>query len=130
MKYSEYNNQVEKIIKAIKENKGFNFDKNGDSVSFDSGYWVGGYYKCLKLTNETLGKGVNELWYYLVDNYDYENSKGYIGVWKKDSFIYLDISKCIKDLEKAKEIGFYHNQIAIYDIKNDLEIILDNDLEM
>jgi hypothetical protein len=130
MKYTEYNNQVEKIIKAIKENKGFNFDKNGDAISFDSGYWVGGYYKCLKLTNDTLGKGVNELWYYLVDNYDYENSKGYIGVWKKDGFIYLDISKCISDLEKAKEIGFYHNQIAIYDNKNNLEIILDNGLEM
>ena len=130
MKYTEYNNQVEKIIKAIEKNKGFNFDKNGDAVSFDSGYWVGGYYKCLKLTSDTLGKGVNELWYYLVDNYDYENSKGYIGVWKKDGFIYLDISKNISDLEKAKEIGFYHNQVAIYDIKNDLEIILDNGLEM
>jgi hypothetical protein len=71
---------------------------------------------------------VSELWNYLTDSYYLDNA--YIGVWKKDGFIYLDISKCISDLEKAKEIGFYHNQIAIYDNKNNLEIILDNGLEM
>jgi hypothetical protein len=120
--------EIEKIVKAIKNNKGFNFDRFGKVVEFNKGYMVGGYYKCLRLTEKTLEKGVSELWNYLTDSYYLDNS--YIGVWKKDGFIYLDISKCISDLEKAKEIGFYHNQIAIYDNKNNLEIILDNGLEV
>jgi hypothetical protein len=117
--------EIEKIVKAIKNNKGFNFDRFGNVVEFDSGYMVGGFYKCLRLTENTLEKGVIEMLGYLHDKY-----VGVLGVWKKGGFIYLDISKNITDLEQAKEIGFYQNQVAIYDIKNDKEIILDNDLEI
>jgi hypothetical protein len=114
--------EIEKIVKAIKNNKGFNFDRLGNAVGFKGGYMVGGFYKCLRLTEETLEKGVSELWNYLVDSYYLDGA--FIGVWKKDGFIYLDISKNISDLEKAKEIGFYHNQKAIYDIKNNVDIEL------
>jgi hypothetical protein len=112
------------VLNAIKKKFGFNFDINGNKVEFNSGYMVGGYHKCLKFEkSNTLGLsvGITKMLFILRKDFDNEHVLGW---WENNGCIYLDISKCIKDFEKAKEIGFNHNQVAIYDIKNAIDIKL------
>lgn len=48
-----------------------------------------------------------------------ENS---LGIWKNGNQYYLDVTLTIPDVEQAKELGRKHNQIAIFDLKNFVEI--------
>lgn len=46
----------------------------------------------------------------------------YIGTWLNDDKIYIDLSININNIEDAIRIGKENNQLAIYDIVNDMVI--------
>jgi hypothetical protein len=113
-----------KVIKAIQNKEAFNFDKQGKALSFNQGYMVGGFHKCLKVKQDNLKelkKAINEMLEILDQCF---NSDYVLGWWDHEGFIYLDISKNVLKLDLAKKIGIYQNQKAIFDIKEGKEIFL------
>ena len=48
----------------------------------------------------------------------------YLGGWIHENKLYIDISVNIQDKREAIEFGIKNNQIAIYDLNDDCEIVL------
>jgi hypothetical protein len=122
------NKATDLIFNAIKDKSGFNFDRNGSVVVFKKGFMVGGYHKCLKYITsdqDKLKQGIKEMLGILETNF---NNDYVLGWWESNGCIYLDISKNLKDLYESLKVAFNQNQRAIYDIKNDKEILLKNNL--
>lgn len=116
------------IAQAIIDEAGFNFDTEGNVVNFTEGYMVGGFHKCLKIPRnykkvEEVIDAVEEMLKILKD-FRTISKKFVLGAWVKDGFIYLDISKNIKDRMTALHTGTRQSQKAIYDIKNNFDIEL------
>jgi hypothetical protein len=115
---------TKKVMNAIKEKKGFNFSRYGKIVNYKNGFMVGGFYECLKTKKDNeldLELSIKKM----LKNLDKYFNKDYVlGWWEYKGYIYLDISRNILDLKKAKEIGLKQFQKAIFDIINGKEIFL------
>ena len=80
--------------------------------------------------NETVVKEINET--ILKEYHDTVkslNNKNYtLGTWlnKKNGLFYLDTVELVDDLETAKKLGKERNEIAIYDLKKNVEIELND----
>jgi hypothetical protein len=119
------------VAQAILDEAGFNFDTEGNVVNFTEGYMVGGFHKCLKISRnyvkvEEVIDAVEEM-LTLLESFRKHSSfpKNFVlGAWVKDGFIYLDISKNIRDKMTALHTGTRQSQKAIYDIKNNVDIEL------
>ena len=61
-----------------------------------------------------------------IKQYHTGSNKNYLGIWSDSQTgkVYFDISIWIETLELAKQIGTNRNEIAIWDLKNNNEIIL------
>lgn len=80
--------------------------------------------------NETIVKELNET--VLKEYHDtikaLNNDSYTLGTWfnKKNELFYLDTVELVNDLEKAKKLGKERNEIAIYDLKENVEIELND----
>ena len=43
------------------------------------------------------------------------NKDNFLGTWIANDYVYLDVSKCYKDIDTAIRIGMLSDQLAIYD---------------
>ena len=91
-------NDLVNLLSALKDNDGATL-KNGECVSYPSGYQVADYGKETKSVEEA-AKFVEEM-------------NGDAGLWYSDGVFYVDHSIKIDDLETAIEYGKKHNQQSI-----------------
>ena len=49
----------------------------------------------------------------------------FVGCWVNDDLVYIDLSVHVYDLQQAIALGRINNQIAIYDIVNNCDILVD-----
>jgi hypothetical protein len=82
----------------------------------------------IKVTkNPSLEFGLNGLISGVINYKTYHNNKPYfdsIGMWFNNGFYYIDANLHFYDLGVAKEAAKLHNQVAIWDIKNNKEITI------
>lgn len=52
----------------------------------------------------------------------------YLGFWIYEGKLYIDISILINDFKQAQKVGIDNNQLAIYDLKNDVSIQIMEDI--
>lgn len=52
------------------------------------------------------------------------NKDNFLGTWVDNGYVYLDVSKCYKDIDTAIRIGMLSDQLAIYDNANQTVINL------
>ena len=119
---------LEQVIESITKNGGATFNPNftdneGNFKSVNDGYMVS--LPNMESKNQDLKKGLQNL----MGNYSLElieNRNLYFGVWlnKLDGFYYFDISENFNSLKFAITTGMKANQIAIYDVAKDKEIVL------
>lgn len=80
--------------------------------------------------NETIVKDLNET--VLKEYHDtvkkLNNDNYTLGTWfnKKNELFYLDTVELVNDLETAKKLGRERNELAIYDLKENIEIELND----
>ena len=109
-------------MQNILENKGATLTKTLRKSSLKTGYMVSlkDYEVIIKASQAT------KLFYEIgranaiAENID----NSYVGIWIEKELAYIDVSINIKDLDKAIEFGKNNEQLAIYDIENNLVITL------
>ena len=106
----------------IIENKGATLTKTLRKSSLKTGYMVSlkGYEVIIKATQST------KLFYEIGRaNAKAENiDNSYVGIWIEKELAYIDVSINIKDKDKAIAFGIENDQLAIWDIENNLAITL------
>lgn len=110
-----------------------NFNYQGKPVQFNGGYMVSlGGYETIITMNETrphtstarILQDISEKLETLIRIKETENNDLVIGLWRDGDKVYIDLSRNIKDKNKAIEYGKHHEQKAIYDITNDKSIFI------
>lgn len=46
------------------------------------------------------------------------NKDNFLGTWIDNDYVYLDVSRCYKDIDTAIRVGMLSDQLAIYDNEN------------
>lgn len=115
----------DKLVYEILKNGGITFDtKTNQKFGRHYGYIVSieGCEQKVSIEDLTL-KVITE---YIDEHLNILNqSEYYFGAWIDGGTVYLDISKFSERKQDAEWLGVFENQIAIYDIENESEIILD-----
>ena len=112
----------DKMIKKMIKNGGSTLDVNYNNFNASTGYMVSlfGYEVKIDINNiEAIKK-------------ELENKKeiaqkingAYIGLWVENDLLYIDISKHIIDYNEALETARNNEQLAVYDLKNNVSIYL------
>lgn len=118
---------INNIIKEIELNNGCNIDASGDIKTVSEGFMVSlaNFEKIIDIDKASLLDAIDEKMQQIkkikVLNH---KSSFYIGLWKNESKIYVDISVNILSKNKAVELGIKNNQYCIYDIKNNCDVEL------
>lgn len=109
------NNDLKKYI-----NEGASLDKQLKNITCDSGFMVSllGYEKIYNI-NDIEGIRNNIIEYQKIIH-----NNEYIGIWKNDNKIYVDISKRYTYKKDAIKTGIKNKQLAIFDLKNKKDIKL------
>lgn len=103
----------------IAVNGGATLDANGSACALSSGYMVSLAGSELKIKPKKLTKKIIKK--YLIKA---KMAGAYVGFWRNDGFIYVDLSVNIKNKMQAIQAGLKNNQLAIYDVKKDCSIFL------
>jgi 2'-5' RNA ligase len=114
---------VNTILKLIEQNGGatYNLSNNKNLVGTDA-YAVAIYPDREQIVNLV---DYNNLEGYLVENEDLlSNPNNSFGAWVSGGKTYLDVVATVKDKREAMYLGYQHNQLAIFDLKNLVEIPL------
>jgi 2'-5' RNA ligase len=114
---------VNNILNLIHNNGGatYNIASNKNMVGTDA------YAVAIYPDREQIVEGLDfdRLEGYLVDNGDLLNSSNNsFGAWVSGGKVYLDVVATVPDKEQAMELGRKYNQLAIFDLKNLVEIPL------
>lgn len=103
------------VLDAIRRDEGFSFrDKVGDGPS-------GGYMVSVNKHTETRIP-INQLTaadvadYMSVHQQELAEPDQYMGGWLHKGYIYLDVSKNVRDLDEAMRLARQHSQLAIFDL--------------
>lgn len=108
------------IYTYTNQNGGGTFNEYGEVQDLNSGYVVAlkGHEKVTKDNEQEVTSTFNSL-------FTLARSLGaFIGTWKHNDKVYIDLSMHVLSLAKAIEMGKRNKQIAIWDCKNKEEIIL------
>lgn len=111
-----------KMIKEIIKNGGATLDTNYNNFNASTGYMVSldGYEAKINIDNiEAIKKEIETK---KEEAQKIKNS--YIGLWVENGLLYVDISKHIKNYNRALEVARNNKQLAIYDLKNNDSIYL------
>lgn len=112
------------IEKTLKE--GGTLNSKGKVKNFKSGYMVG----ITKIIDKALNNkeqniySLNEVQEMLKYFQEKNKKDTFIGFWKEDNKIYIDIVINIKNKERAIKVAKEGKEIAIWDNKNKTEIIV------
>ena len=113
---------VNNILKLIQQNGGATYNiSKGNLVGKD------GYAVAIYPDREQIVSGIDYdiLEGYIVQNEDLlSNSNNSFGAWVSGGKVYLDVVATVKDKRQAMELGYRHKQLAIFDLKNLVEIPL------
>lgn len=108
---------------------GGTFNFNGEPASIESGYIVGGFSKCYKISCKGVNTSLCE--YRFIDHVNDlieelpVNLEGlFIGTWVDNGIVYLELSRHFGTLAVAIQAGKIREQDAIYDVVNDVSIRL------
>lgn len=110
-----------KMIKKIIKNGGATLDTNYNDFNASTGFMVSlyGYETKINVDNiEAIKKEMEN------KKTEAEKNNAFIGLWVDNGLMYLDISKHIKDYNKALETARENEQLAVYDLKNNVSIYL------
>ena len=103
-----------KFIQLLKENKGVSYNMVTKEYNPNKGFFV-------SLPNLETKVSLNSL---SIDNIVtfinrhrtlLQDKTKFIGGWIDNNIVYLDISEQIENKREALELGYKHNQLAIYD---------------
>lgn len=112
----------DKMIKTIIKNGGITLDCNYNNFNAGAGFMVSLYGHEVKIdvnNIETIKKEITKKMELI------KTKKGcFVGLWVENDLLYVDISKHIKDYNRALEVARNNQQKAIYDLKNDKSIYL------
>ena len=112
----------DKMIKKMIKNGGATLDTNYNNFNSSIGYMVSldGYEAKIDINNiEAIKKEIE------TKKEIAKKFKGaYVGLWVENRLLYVDISKHIKNYNRALEVARNNKQLAIYDLKNDKSIYL------
>lgn len=99
-------------------NNGGSLDKQYKQITEKSGFMVSkyGYEKTFQTEDiEEIKQAILQYNKILCKN-------EYIGIWKNNNIVYIDISKHYNDKKQALQVGKNNKQLAIYDLKNNCSI--------
>ena len=106
------------IMNLTLENGGYTLKNNGGRYAVATGI------------NETIVKEISEksLKEYHETIKELNNPSYTLGTWynKKNGLFYLDTVELVNDLETAKKLGKERNELAIYDLEENVEIELND----
>lgn len=111
----------EELAVILIENRlaGYSVDIHGEIPK--DGYMVGGLVPALIVSEETIT--VSDVEEFVIFHWlRLHNANTYLGVWTYEGQVYVDISRKIDVLAEAKRIARNRNEIAIYDVANELEV--------
>lgn len=103
-----------KIMRYVRNNGGVTLVGKGKIVKFDSGYQV-------SYTDNVCDNNYNTINFLLRRLC---NGIDYTSVWLEDNMYYINKSLHIEDLREALQVAKEHNQLAIWDWKNNCSIYL------
>lgn len=112
-----------KMIKTIIKDGGATLDTNYNNFNVSAGFMVSlyGYETKINIDNiEDIKKEI-ETKREIAENIN----DAYVGLWVDNDILYIDISKHIKNYNRALEVARNNAQLAIYDLKNNASIYLD-----
>ena len=109
------NNELKNYI-----NSGASLDKQLKNITCKDGFMVSllGYEKIFNINDIEEIKNTIKEYQKIIHNNEY------IGLWKNDDKIYIDISKKYQYKTDAIKTGIKNKQLAIYDLKNNCDIKL------
>ena len=99
---------------------GASLNKDLQPVNYNNGFMVSllGYEKTYtEEQKEEIKQTISEYQKILKNNQ-------FIGIWKHEGIVYIDISKLYKKKQDAITNGIKNKQLAIYDLKNKKDILL------
>lgn len=119
-----FKEKIETALHVLRNTgKGFSISQYGVDMP-DKGYMVGGFGFELRIVQEQLNANtISKLASFLqgISTTAYR----FIGGWiDEQGNVCIDISECIEDIDDAVKAGRANNQDAIYDIVNDTDINL------
>jgi len=116
--------RASQIIGYAQSHQGGTFDAfTGNPIFKDEGYFVseeGAELVVDNLTEEVVEKYIQDHRLFLYGG----DERSFLGIWHHNGGWYIDCSSWWKSELMARHFGFLHSQLAIWDCKNDKEIIL------
>ena len=105
------------FIKDLIKNGG-SIDKQYKQITEKSGFMVSkyGYEKTFN------NNDIESIKQCIIEYQKIINKNEYIGIWKNNDLVYIDISKHYNDKKQALQVGKNNKQLAIYDLKNNCSI--------
>jgi len=112
---------VNEILQGIQSSGGVTYNLSQGNMAGTDNYSVSIYPDRSKILPS--GVDFDEIENFIVANEDLlNNASNSFGAWTHDGKVYLDVVATIPDQQKAVDLGKQHNQIAIWDLKNNREI--------
>ena len=102
-----------------------------EPVSLDLGYMVGleGYgsvYALETLDNATFQRALESSKLDIaLKTFEHLGVSAFVGCWVDNNLVYIDLSVRVYDVQQAVSLGKINNQIAIYDVVMDCDILVD-----
>lgn len=125
MKYGK----IVRIWKHTKETGGCTFDRSGNILDLSSGYVVSPFPQDTKILRKSPNAEWSGSWVtsqiarYFVRKVDFATgANAMFGTWLDGDCLHLDVVIVCERLEDAIDFAVTHNQLAIYDIRNQRDI--------
>lgn len=112
---------VNDIVNRVHQNGGVTYNLGQGDMSGSNAFAVSIYPD----RSQILDSGVDfeTIEGFLVANQDLlADSSNSLGVWNHEGKTYLDVVKLVENYDEAVDLGKQHNQIAIWDLRNNNEI--------
>lgn len=110
------------IKNELLKNGGFTLNSKGNKISVKSGFVVAGFSKVHKLHISSNLKDFNVIVNKLLKNAKKQGLN--VGGWLYNDIAYLELSKIYKSKKEAIIQALKTKEIAIYDLKNNKDIIV------
>lgn len=117
--------ETDQLAEVIRSSGGGTFDYNLDPVLRDNGYFVSvkGHEQVIPIDqlSEVLESYIGKVGEFM------EEDELFLGAWVENDQVYLDISRWFENKEEAIDFGRANDQRAIWDIKNNDSLYINQD---
>jgi hypothetical protein len=114
-------NKSKNILKSFK-NGFYNFNKEGEPLSFKAGYMIGGFSEAFIIPLNEEAKLLEAIELRLKELEARELEGLVLGLWANNNNLFIELSKNILDKREAIAKAIEFNQLAIFDIAKGEEI--------